>query len=496
MPVGARRSVLQGVAGTSTERGASTSWHWGVAAAAVLSVLLRLRFVWTPITSDEGGYLAIARAWRHGAVLYRDVWVDRPQGLIVLNRVWDNLGLGTPAGIRILAILAGVVGVVACASIAKTLFGPVAAVLAALFVAVLSSAPDYEGFIADGELLSGAVGAAGLAVALTAITPMNPRRLYAAGLIGGAAISLKQSGFDAILTAVVVVAATAVLRRDSLRGLAAILSGIVTVLGAMAVYGALTSWDRFWYTFVGYRIAARSIATNPNFDRFGMTWTIAAPIIGPAIAATIACLMATWRGALSARVLTLVVWTAFATVAFAAGGQFHRHYWVILAFPLGTVAAAAISLQPRKWVQLSIASLVVAVPLVHAVRDARLSRDQVAVRLDGDDRLVRDEAVARWYRDVRAPGDSMYVLCASAGFYTDAHVDPPYPYLWYDNVLQVRGAQERLDALFTSPQRPTYVAVYEDAAACNRAGAVEKVLNADYALLERVDGIDIYRVDS
>jgi hypothetical protein len=136
------------------------SWRWGVAAAAVLSVVLRLRFVWTPITSDEGGYLAIARAWRHGAVLYRDVWVDRPQGLIVLNRVWDNLGLGTPAGIRILAILAGVVGVVACASIAKTLFGPVAAVLAALFVAVLSGAPYYEGFIADGELLSGAVGAA------------------------------------------------------------------------------------------------------------------------------------------------------------------------------------------------------------------------------------------------------------------------------------------------------------------------------------------------
>ena len=62
-----------------------------------------------------------------------------------------HLGLGTP-GIRILAILAGVVGVIASASIAKTLFGPTAAALAALFVAVLSSTPDYEGFIADGEL--------------------------------------------------------------------------------------------------------------------------------------------------------------------------------------------------------------------------------------------------------------------------------------------------------------------------------------------------------
>jgi len=494
--VGARCSVLQGVAGTLTQRAAPASWRSGVAAAALLSVLLRLRFVWTPITSDEGGYLAIARAWRHGATLYRDVWVDRPQGLLVLNRVWDTIGLGSPAGIRVLAIAAGLIGVVACASIAKTLFGPTAAVLAAVFVAVLSSAPDYEGFIADGELLSGAVGAAGLAVALTAITPMNPRRLYAAGLIGGVAISLKQSGFDAILTGIVVVAATAVLRRESLRGLAAIVGGIVTVLGAMAVYGALSSWDRFWYAFVGYRIADRSIATNANFDRFGMTWAIAAPIIVPAIAASVACLVATWRGALSPRVLTLVVWTAFATVAFAAGGQFHRHYWVILAFPLGTTAAAAISLQPRKWVQLSVAALVVAVPLVHAIRDARLSRDQVAIRLDSDARLTHDEAVARWYRDVQAPGDSIYVLCASAGFYAAAHADPPYPFLWYDNVLQVRGAQDRLDALFTSPRRPTYVAVYETADECNPSGAVAQALKTDYALLEHVDGIDIYRVNT
>src|SRR5262245_18693026 len=216
------------------------------------------------MTSDEGGYLAIARAWRHGAVLYRDVWVDRPQGLLVLYRAWDAIGLGSPTGIRVLAIVAGVVGVIACASIGKTLFGPTAAVLAALFVAVLSSAPDYEGFIADGELLSGAVGAAGLAVALTAIKPMNLRRLFVAGVIGGVAISLKQSGFDAILTAVVVVAATALFHRESLRGLLAIVGGIASVIGVLALHGAVTGWDRFWYAFLGYRLAERSIATNAD----------------------------------------------------------------------------------------------------------------------------------------------------------------------------------------------------------------------------------------
>ena len=91
----------------------------------------------------------------------------------------------------------------------------------------------------------------------------------------------------------------------------------------------------------------------------------------------------------------------------------------------------------------------------------------------------------------------MYVLCASAGFYADAHADPPYPYLWYDNVLQVHGAQDRLDALFASP-RPADLrgGATEAANDCNPSGTVAEVLRADYALLERVDGIDIYRVDS
>ena len=58
--------------------GATGRWRWSVSGAVLLSIALRLRFVVAPIGSDEGGFLAIARAWRHGADLYEDVWVDRP----------------------------------------------------------------------------------------------------------------------------------------------------------------------------------------------------------------------------------------------------------------------------------------------------------------------------------------------------------------------------------------------------------------------------------
>ena len=78
------------------------------------------------------------------------------------------------------------------------------------------------------------------------------------------------------------------------------------------------------------------------------------------------------------------------------------------------------------------------------------------MRLSADGRLTRDEEVARWFDARRQPGDSLYVLCASAGLYANARVDPPFPYLWFDNVVQVPGARQRLEAMFTSP-RPTNV---------------------------------------
>ena len=51
-----------------------------------MAVLVRLRFLDVPLSVDEGGYAAVARFWASGSHLYRDVWVDRPQGLLLLYR--------------------------------------------------------------------------------------------------------------------------------------------------------------------------------------------------------------------------------------------------------------------------------------------------------------------------------------------------------------------------------------------------------------------------
>ena len=54
--------------------------------------MLRLPFLWGGLGADEGGYAYVAREWARGARLYSSVWVDRPQGLLVVYRLLLLLG--------------------------------------------------------------------------------------------------------------------------------------------------------------------------------------------------------------------------------------------------------------------------------------------------------------------------------------------------------------------------------------------------------------------
>src|SRR4051812_11337224 len=110
-----------------------------VLAAVLVSILLRARFVTTPLTSDEGGYLAVARAWAAGKGLYTQAWVDRPQGLIVLFRTWNALTGGSPEAIRIMGIVFGCFAVVGVGYTVFAIAGEAAAVAASLVVAVTSA---------------------------------------------------------------------------------------------------------------------------------------------------------------------------------------------------------------------------------------------------------------------------------------------------------------------------------------------------------------------
>jgi hypothetical protein len=473
-------------------------------AVVALITLMRLRFLATPITSDEGGYLAIARAWRHGAVLYRDVWVDRPQGLLVLYRTLDTVGLGTPVGVRLLALAACIVAALACGSIAASLAGERARVPTALLVGVLSSLPQIEGFIANAELLSCAIGATSLAVALRALRGTEPPpwlHLVGAGVLGGAALTVKQSGFDAFGAALVAVllasmAATTWPARRRMLAVPTMVLGAALPLAGAAVHGAVTGWQRWWFAVVGYRIGQRSALANADWQRFRLTGHIAAPALAP-VAATIVILglvvlvRRTPHHLRQGGALVCTVWMILAGAAFASGGQFHRHYWVILAFPLGTVAGVVLATPAPRPIRVVATAALAAVPLLMTAQAIAIPRAETGAELSGDSRLVDDEAIAAWYHLHAEPGDDILALCASAGLYGNLGTDPPYPYLWHDGIRNIPAAQQALTALLTGDDRPRFVAEYQGARSCVPSGAADRALRQHYRVVVTIGGVPI-----
>src|SRR3954451_6678223 len=101
---------------------------WAIMAAGVVAGLLRVPFVFTGLSTDEGGYAYVAQQWSRGARIYGTAWLDRPQGLLLTYR--GLLALNDSGWtIRLGMVLAGVAITVLVAMIARLVAGRRAAVV-------------------------------------------------------------------------------------------------------------------------------------------------------------------------------------------------------------------------------------------------------------------------------------------------------------------------------------------------------------------------------
>jgi hypothetical protein len=472
-----------------------------VIGAILVSVALRARFITTPLSADEGGYLAVARAWASGKSLYTEAWVDRPQGLVVLFRIWDDLTGGSAEAIRVMAIVFGCIAVAAVAYVVFAIAGRRAGAIAAFLVAVASANARIEGFIANGELLAGAVAAAGVAAACGYMfRGLRLRWLFVSGLLAGCAMSLKQSGFDGFVAVMICLLVGGLTRerrwREVLRECAVCAAGWASVAALLLLHGILLGFSAWWYALAGYRIGGLN-ASDADWHRFGITSRLAGPTILPLAAAAVAGVVAwlAFQPRITRNRVLIPAWMCFAVAAFLTGGLFHRHYWVTLTFPFAAAAAVAISkIRGHVAIVIAVTTLTVIPSLISTGRVIVLDRAAVAITAHDDPRLTIDERVARWYADNRTPGSTLYALCASAAMYADANAIPPYPYLWLDGVQHGRGAQTQLVQLFAGDNPPTFVARYQAVRVCNPSGDVERLLTTRYRQVEDVDGAVIYEL--
>jgi hypothetical protein len=273
-------------------------------------------------------------------------------------------------------------------------------------------------------------------------------------------------------------------------------AGLAVPVLAMVLHGALTGFSRWWYAIDGYRQSQRSALRNADWQRLVYTAHRAAPAMLPMLGVGVVAAVVVWRGRQWRAGALLGAWLGLAVVAFLLGGQFYRHYWVILAFPLGTLAGSAMGLvRADKW-RWGMWTVALVGPVVLMAQALTMARSQIGARLDDDGRGIADEHIATWFAAHAHPGDQIYALCASAGLYGNIDADPPYPYLWFALISQVPGAQAKLIALVSGPHAPRFVAAYQSADACDPSGAVATALATRYRPVTTQVGIVVYELRS
>lgn len=470
------------------------TYRRAVIAAVATSVALRIRFVFTPLLADEGGILSVARDWSSGATLYRDVWIDRPQGLIVLFRGWDALPATGVSSTRLLAVLLGAVAVVAVASVGRSLFGTRVGAFAAWFTAALTASPLLEGFASNGELLSAAFAISGLAVFAAVFTKRcSMLWLLVAGVLLGIALAVKQSAFDVLLAMLAWLVLAWLMRWQPRRRLVvsgALLGlGVSVVLGACAWHGSTLGWHNYWYAVAGFRLEARSALSNPELDKLAISLLFIIPVMVPALT-----LVLRGRRVLAARSLLqrphaalVALWTLAATFSFVTGGSFHRHYFIILAFPLALLAAIATDRIGGNGlrhgaVAVGIA-LAAAVPMIANPR--LILGDVTDTNVELASWLDQQEAV-------RGPL-TVYAYCADAALYSQIGQTPPFRYLWEDHVRLADGAQSGLLALLTGPDAPEYVLRLQPLEKCDESGALTAAIESGYVSEGKIGDAEVLR---
>lgn len=471
---------------------------WVLSAAALASFVLHLPFLTTALSVDEGGYGYVAAWWSRGADLYGDVWVDRPQGLLLLYRWAEALPGSDRLDIRLMAAVWSCAIAVVLGLLITRLAGRRAGAAAALLSALLSTSPVIEGFSANGELM--ATLPALIALALTARWQVRGgfRLMVVAGLFAGAGVLVKQSGYDGGLAAGLwlLLAAWRGWRPagEALRALGALALGVALIVGVAALHGALTGFHDWWFAVADYRLSVESVATGSPSEKFSLftdSLRTAGPVVGML---AVLALPGVWLAVRRPETTLLALWFVLSLTGFALGGLFHGHYYVGPLTPLCALAALALAaVPPRIGLALGLAALILPVYKAWPAYTATGTRER-SLASTSDSRIVSDGAVGRYLHAHTGSRDTVYALYADASLYLAAGRRSPYPYLWFLGIEHIPGALQRLRDTLAGPDAPRLIAVYQQPRTIDKRGDIGRILTRRYRHVTTIEGVPIWRL--
>lgn len=463
-----------------------------IVACAVLAAALRIPFIWTGISMDEGGYAYVAQQWARGARLYDSgAWLDRPQGLLLTYRFllwWEDSGwtirLGVVAAGFVITLLVGLIG--------WLIAGRGAALAAALIYAVVGVAPRIEGFTLNGELLASVPATAAVAAALLWHRSGSTGWLVAAGMLAGAALTMKQSGVDGLGAGLAVVAVGAAYRW--VRHTATFFAAAAAPLAVCALHGGHLGWQRYWTALVGYQLAALN---NPNtglstrWDEFtrslspaGLDLLVVGCVAGVGLWLVRRSRIAVWMS---------LAWLTSGVIGINMGGSYWPHYYLQLLPPLAVLAGTAVAAIRRTGLRAAVTVLAVLPQLLWFAAAAVAPPAERQHMVPYYARAVRDERIAAVIRAETEPSDQIFVLVSEANLYFLSQRTTDYPYLWGKPIEKIPDALPRLREMLDGPGRPALVVLNNEPDDIDPTGSLTRILVERYRVHSVVEGVTLLR---
>lgn len=474
-----------------------------VTIAAVAAMVLRFPgFMW-PIRPDEAGFTLVARNWHpEPDSLYGTYWVDRPPPLIALIKASD--WIGGPLFIRAVAALGCALLVVAAARTAYLIAGDRAARWTAVGTAAVTANTMIDSVAAKGEILGIPLVVTSFWFALEALRVLerSPARALAlagsAGLLGMAAVGLKQNMATGLAFGGVVLLLSALLREISwtqfwkLAGAA--LAGAAVPLAATIAWclAAGVELHTLWYAVYGFRSDALVVISEGAAEApTGRALKLLAIFIGTGMAMIVVWFLANLRhawqthpAATAAALAVLVVDGAGVVL----GGSYWRPYLLGIV-PTVVLCAALVADAPRRRgsVMRGVIGFAVVSCLVSTV-------GWVVNNLTGAEpptEIYTGEGI----RDASRPGDTIVVFGGRSDIVFASGLRSPYEHLWS---LPMRTNDPHLDdlqALLEGDDAPTWFVEWVAFDAWNGTGqpALEAVLEDRYTLVAQgCDGRPIW----
>lgn len=415
---------------------------------AAAAALVRLPFLLSPLTSDEGGFLVVAGQWSPGPSLYGAYFVDRPPLLLAAFAGAD--ALGGALALRLLGLVAVVVAVL----LAGRIGGTPAAAVAAVFL----SSPLLGVMEVDGELLAAPLVLGSFLLVLRSVRADGPEERYAVPLAAGAlavsAALVKQDLVDGFVVAAVLLVALA--RTDPRGARTRALSFLGGALGALGVVllgaasrgtGPLALWD----AVVTFRVQAAGVistsASSATSDRLHEL-VLAAVLAGLPLVA-VGAVLGRGRPVADRPVLVAaVVVLAWEVAGALLGGSYWHHYLIALVPGLVLLVAACDGGGRLTRVTTCLAAMMTAFALVWS--------------LSHPPALAEDQQVAAYVRSHARPTDTVVVAFGHGDVVRETGLMSPYPYLWSLPVRVRDPRLTRLDGVLAGPEAPRWLLVAGD----------------------------------